>query len=53
MAYIQLTTDKPVWPLYTIEDDPKKDHNFTNATEQCFKRLPSALGKDIKDIWVR
>ena len=48
MAYIQLTTDKPVWPLYTIEEDPKKDHDFTDPTGQCTKRIET-IGKD---IWV-
>ena len=50
MAYIQLTTDQPVWPLYNITETPEEDHDFTDPTKQCFKRIPSALGKN---IWVR
>ena len=51
LAYIQLTTDQPVWPLYKIDENPEKDHNFTNSTEQCLKRFPEALSLE-KDIWV-
>ena len=50
MAYIQLTTNHSVWPLYTIEENPEENHDFTNPIEQCSKRFRSAPGKD---IWVR
>ena len=50
MAYIQLTTAKPVWPLYNVTEDPEKDHDFTTPTKQCSKRFQTARGKD---IWVR
>ena len=45
-AYIQLTTNKTVWPLYNTNENPEPD--FTNPPKQCLERFQSLPD----EIWV-
>ena len=45
-AYIQLTTNKSVWPLFNSDEDP--DPDFDNPERQCIKRFFEAP----EEIWV-
>ena len=47
-AYIQLTTNKPVWPLFNSDEDPEPD--FDNPEKQCIKRFLD--GSLTEEIWV-
>ena len=47
-AYIQLTTDTPVWPLFNTNENPEPD--FDHPEEQCLKRFGSLT--ETEEIWV-
>ena len=51
LAYVQLTTNQTIWPLFTTEENPEKNPNFNDPQGMCRENV---LRKTITgDVWVR